>query len=209
MSVELFYLLKKLSRYPPVMDIIDFYMVDIDRVILSNQIISLKSKSIQLSYNKYTDNNIYLLVNSLPWSDLEYLYLTSNRLTSIYLLAKKLKKTNIKSITLCDNMIEDISPLHFFKNTKLESITFAKNKIKNIDPLVDLLPKSNLKNIILANNKIENITKLLDVIPKSKLEKLFISASNTTLYDKQKISNGIKNINNKLVKIVLYVNYGG
>ena len=199
MANELHFLLKKLIYYPHILDLIYFYLADINRVILNNQIININTSSIQLCYNNYTNNNIFLLLQNIPWSPVKHLYLSSNKLTNIHLLCKKLKYTKIESLYLCDNLIEDITPLHFFENSKLKVLTLAKNKIKNINPVIKLIQNSNLERLILLNNNITNINNLLNILQFSNLEYLCISTKILSGYDKNKIDNGIRNKNNKLI----------
>jgi hypothetical protein len=208
MAIKLFLLLNKLKMYPHLLELIYFYFVDIEKVILNNQIISANTKSIQLCYNRYQNNNIFLLLISLPFSHVEHLYLSFNKLSNIDLLCKKLKKCkNLKSLYLSNNLIDDIRPFYFLESLKkLDSIDIAINNITDIYPFINLIKKSNIKRINLFNNKLKNPNILINNLDFSNLEYLYIQSNNLNNESRNKIHNGVKNKSNKLIKIIVRIN---
>jgi hypothetical protein len=204
LALELYFLLNRLYYYPHIIDKIHYFFYDIEKTILSNTIINLHTKSIQLCYNNYLDHNLYLLYITLPYSNFTHLYLGWNKLKHIYLLCRSLRKTGITHLTLCHNQISDIIPLKFLHKSSLKELNITNNKLLNINPIIDLILHSNIKRINISNNHNICIDKLIDNIKFSSLEYLF--ASSKTLKNKQTILK-IINKHNKNCRIVLYINY--
>jgi hypothetical protein len=201
--ILLYLLLNKLEFYQHLIDKILYYFIDIHRVILNNQIINLNTQSVQLCYNSYTDNNLFLLFIALKYSPFTKLWLNNNKIASIHLLFKKIKDSKITQLSLCNNLITDSNPLRFLHNSNLKELWITNNDILDIDPFIKLILNSKLKKLNIANNKNLVIDKLIDNIQFSYLEYLFVSSSSY----KHKSPVNVINKNNKKCYIVIFINY--
>ena len=198
-------LLYKLQLYPHILDLIYYYLYDLENTILSNQIINLNSTSIQLCHNNYYNNNLILFNLNVKYSNIQKLYLGWNNLENITNLLRSLKYTKIKYINLSNNRIKNIIGFKFLYNTQIKEIDISNNYIENIYFLIQLIINSNLEKINLANNPVKNVDKLIDNIKYSSLSYLFLNSS--CISDKTIIQKVILNRFKKKCKIIVYTNY--
>ena len=109
--------------------------------------------NIGLSGN-FTNETIHFIFN-IKFSNLEYLYLNRNNLSSLLFL-KDIDCPNLVSFWAIINNITDYSPILKLKyKDKLKRINLKDNHIENIDNLIEFI--SNFKSLnllILANNSI-------------------------------------------------------
>lgn len=123
-------------------------------------------------YELYDDSKLELKYQKNKIDDISYITIGSNEIKSLKGIEKY---TNLKSINILENNIEDISPLFEIKG--LTEISITKNKITSIQGINKL---DNLININITEN---NILKGLDEL--AELKNLYIlNLKNCNLDDK-------------------------